>query len=206
MQIGRPVMRAMRAAAFAALCVLVSAVLHGLAGGTPVRQEVLLGAYALTWAGAFLIGGRQRGLGVLLVACFVTQYGMHHLFSASAAVPAAPFHDHGSGVGMFLVHGMTALISAWWLKRGESALAALLHLAVTAVRLWGRVLTVLLGGPVEAGVRPRPDRDERVTLPRSRCAAVISRRGPPALLSLLWFLPLGPGHHGRRPGLRRARP
>lgn len=72
----------MRSAVFAAVCVLVSAALHGFAGGEPVRPGTLLGAMALAWTGAFLLGGRQRGMDVLLGACFATQYGMHHMFSA----------------------------------------------------------------------------------------------------------------------------
>ncbi|WP_431930083.1 hypothetical protein [Nonomuraea jabiensis] len=179
-------MRATRAAVFAAVCVLVSAALHVFAGGEPVRPDILLAASAAAWAGAYLLGGGQRGIGALLAACFAAQYGMHHLFGAGAAASVQPGHEHGTGVGMFLVHAMTALISAWWLERGESALAVLLQLAVTTVRRWWRVLSVLAGGPAEAGTRaPSPSRDEHVPFPRSRFAAAISRRGPPARFSLV---------------------
>ncbi|MET9242461.1 hypothetical protein [Nonomuraea sp. NPDC003709] len=179
-------MRAIRAAVFAAVCVLVSAALHGLAGGDPVRAGTLLGALALTWTGAFLLAGRQRGMEVLLAACFAAQYGMHLLFGAGAAdVP--PPHEHATGVGMFLVHAMTAVISAWWLARGECALAALLHLAVASVGRWWSALSVLTGGLVEPspyGGRPAAWDDHDAFLQRLFAAANF-RRGPPARLSLI---------------------
>ncbi|MEU6718046.1 hypothetical protein ABZ897_41815 [Nonomuraea sp. NPDC046802] len=186
MDVGQPFLRAMRAAVFAAVCVLVSAALHGFAGGDPVRPDILLGASVLAWAGAYLLGGNQRGIGALLAACFAAQYGMHQLFSAGTATSVPADHEHDTGVGMFLVHAMTALISAWWLERGESTLAALLHLTVTTVRRWWRVLSILVGGPAEAGTHgPRPSWDEHVPFPRSRFAAALSRRGPPVRFSLI---------------------
>ncbi|MEU6781903.1 hypothetical protein ABZ912_22090 [Nonomuraea angiospora] len=179
-------MRAIRAAVFAAVCVLVSAALHGLAGGDPVRAGTLFGALALTWTGAFLLAGRRRGMEVLLAACFAAQYGMHLLFGAGGAdVP--PPHEHATGVGMFLVHATTAVISAWWLARGESALAVLLHLAVTSVGRWWRVLSVLTGGPVELspyGGR-RAAWDDHDAFLQLLFAAANFRRGPPARLSLI---------------------
>ncbi|MFI7641540.1 hypothetical protein [Nonomuraea sp. NPDC049400] len=174
----------MRAAMFAAVCVLVSAALHGLAGGEPVHAGTLTGALALAWAGAFLLGGRQRGMEVLLAACFATQYGMHQLFGAGDAA-ATSSHEHGTVLGMLLVHAVTALISAWWLARGESALAVLLHLAVATVRRWWRVLPALVGWQAEVSRHGRhPSWDEHVPFPRSRFAAAVSRRGPPARFSL----------------------
>ncbi|MGP3918441.1 hypothetical protein [Nonomuraea sp. 10N515B] len=182
----RPSLRALRAAVFAAACVLVSAALHGLAGGGPVRLEVMLAALALAWTGAYLLGRHQRGMEVLLAACFATQYGMHHLFSTGAVTPVPPSHEHGSPVGMLLVHAMTALLSAWWLERGESALAALLHLAVTTVHRWWRILSVLAGTLVELAPQAlHPSHDERVDCPQSWGAAAIPRRGPPLRFSLL---------------------
>ncbi|TMR07762.1 hypothetical protein ETD86_50630 [Nonomuraea turkmeniaca] len=176
----------MRAAVFAAACVLVSAAWHGLAGGGLVRFDVLLGALALAWTGAYVLGRRQRGMEVLLAACFASQYGMHHLFSAGAVTPIPPSQEHGSGVGMLLVHVMTALLSAWWLERGESALAALLHLAGTTIRRWWRALSVLAGGLVEPHLHTlRPSTDERVPCLHSWCATAISRRGPPLRFSLI---------------------
>ncbi|WP_327583952.1 hypothetical protein OHA25_50410 [Nonomuraea sp. NBC_00507] len=173
----------MRSAVFAAVCVLVSAALHGFAGGEPVRPGTLLGAMALAWTGAFLLGGRQRGMDVLLGACFATQYGMHHMFSAGAPVPP---HEHGTGLGMLLVHAMTALLSAWWLERGESALAVLLHLAIASIGRWWCALLVLAAGLIEGGLHGRrPPRDGHVPFPQSLFAAAISRRGPPARFSLV---------------------
>ncbi|MCG5213016.1 hypothetical protein [Streptosporangium sp. KLBMP 9127] len=186
--VGWPPVRAMRAVVFAVACVAVSATLHGLAGGGRVQLGVLMGATALTWAGAFALGARQRGRGALLVACFTSQYGMHHLFSAGAVPEPSSLaghlsHQHGGGLGMLLVHGLAAVGSAWWLERGESALASLLHLAVT---LMHRLIVRLLA-PLIVTERPVPiiRRTDAAPLTSTLLAAVVSRRGPPALPSVL---------------------
>ncbi|GAA2814081.1 hypothetical protein [Nonomuraea dietziae] len=187
--VGRPLLRAIRATVFAVACVLVSAALHVLAGGAAVRPSTLAGAVALTWAGAFLLGRRQRGVGVLLAACFAAQYGMHHLFTAGAATPplAAPVHAHGtSGLGMLLVHVAIAVMSSWWLERGESSLATILHLAVTSLGALWTGLLVLAGALVVPRVPRRPRTDhEADRLRRILLATGVRRRGPPTLLSVL---------------------
>ncbi|MFE3454893.1 hypothetical protein ACFXJ8_38815 [Nonomuraea sp. NPDC059194] len=166
-------------------CVLVSSALHILAGGAAIRPDFLAGAAALTWAGSYLLGARQRGMEVLLPACFAAQYGMHHLFTAGAepVLPASFDHDHGSGLGMLLVHALVGVVSAWWLERGESALATMLHLVVAS--LWTGLI-VLAAALVEPRMPGRPlvahaiDRLRRFLL-----AAGVSRRGPPLSVSVL---------------------
>ncbi|MGV9302724.1 hypothetical protein ACWDLG_05080 [Nonomuraea sp. NPDC003727] len=188
MDVGRPLIRALRAAVFAVACVLVSAVLHVLAGGAGVRLETMAGALTLTWAGAFLLGRRQCGVEVLLAACFAAQYGMHHLFTAGAppAVSAPATHGHGTGLGMLLVHVVAAVGSAWWLARGESALATLLHLAGASVSMAWAALLLLPAVPIEFGpaVRVTPWRGP-VPPRRAPFAVVVSRRGPPVSFSVL---------------------
>ncbi len=172
---------------FAAACVLVSAALHALAGGGVVPPHTLAAAMALAWIAAYLAGGRQRGMSTLLGACFAAQYGMHHLFAAGAGVaaPQVAGHDHGGGLGMLLVHAAAAAGSAWWLERGDSALATMLRLAVTSLgRLWTGLL-ILAGALVDAGFPGRAPvshgaERRRVVL----FAAVVSRRGPPVPLSV----------------------
>ncbi|GAA4188502.1 hypothetical protein [Microbispora amethystogenes] len=189
MSTGRPSLRAFRAAVFAAACVLVSAALHMLAGGAPVRAGALVAALALTWLGAFLLAARRRGMDVLLGACFAAQYGLHHLFTLGAAHEPATMWtgEHGTGLGMLLIHAATAVLSAWALERGESALALIVHLAVTPVRrLW--TLAVVLAGP-PTGAAPLPSGVlGRFSLPlprRADFAVVVARRGPPSVLSVL---------------------
>lgn len=179
--LGRPPLRALRATAFAVACVLVSSAVHVLAGGATVRPIFLAGAMALTWVGAYLLGGRQRGRQALLGACFAAQYGMHHLFTAGAE--ASPEHGHGTGLGMFLVHVVIAVGSAWWLERGESALTTILHLAVAS--LWAGLL-ILSGALIEPLLPGRPPVAHAVDRLRLfLLAACVCRRGPPLSISVL---------------------
>lgn len=189
MHVGRPLLRSLRAAVFAVACVLVSAALHVLAGGAAVRLGTLAAALALTWLGAFLLGGRQRGMDVLLGACFAAQYGMHHLFTAGAE-PVAPMlteQGHGSWLGMVLVHAVAAVGSAWWLARGDSVLATLVHLAATSLDgLWAALLLVLRTAPIEVGpTAPTALWDDPTPRRRAAFAMAVSRRGPPVRFSVL---------------------
>ncbi|MBB5078034.1 hypothetical protein [Nonomuraea endophytica] len=191
MHVGRPVLRALRATVFAVACVLASLTLHILAGGAQVRPVTLGLALALTWAGAYLLGRRQRGRELLLVISFAAQYGMHHLFTAGAEPVAAQVaaHGHGDGVGnglgMLLVHAVVALISAWWLERGECALALLAHLAVASVGgLWARLFVLLTATPETGSAGLAPVEDEGTFAPRAPFVTIVSRRGPPLTLSV----------------------
>ncbi|MEN3535412.1 hypothetical protein AAH991_09910 [Microbispora sp. ZYX-F-249] len=174
---------------FAAACVLVSAALHVLAGGAPVRGETLVAAMVLTWLGAFLLAGRQRGMEVLLSASFGAQYGMHHLFTVGAAhaSPSPWTGEHGTGLGMVLIHAAIAVLSAWVLEHGESALAMIVHLAVTPVRGLRAVLRVLAGALADiAPLSPGPVGEPPFPVPRrSDFVVVVARRGPPLAVSVL---------------------
>ncbi|MEV0384776.1 hypothetical protein [Nonomuraea sp. NPDC050643] len=189
MHVGRPFWRALRAAAFAVACVLVSAAMHVLAGGTVVHLGSMAVALAVAWAGAYVLGGRGRGVNVLLGACFTAQYGMHHLFGATMpdlpSVTPQSSHPHGAGLGMLLVHALAAFGSAWWLARGDSALATLLHLAVASVGEFWAALLIVAGVPIEPGTACRPASwDGPVPRRRLLVAASVSRRGPPVLSSV----------------------
>jgi hypothetical protein len=202
--IGRPAPRALRASVFAVVCVLLSAGLHTLSAGDSVSLPVLVVAMAATWGTAFALGGRQRGRGTLLGACFVAQYGLHHLFSAQHGVHHLIATRHGlecllagdisgglpdgglamAGVNgrMLLIHVAVALASSWWLERGESALVGLMHLAMTSVRGLLPPLLAPLAAPVAAGpslvtASVSPAR------PSPPHVAAISRRGPPLAFS-----------------------
>ncbi len=171
------------------VCVLVSAALHVLAGGVAVRPSALAGAVALTWAGAFLLGRRQRGMGVLLAACFAAQYGMHHLFTAGAETPPPASLDHahgGSGLAMLLVHVAVAAMSSWWLERGDTTLATILRLAVTSLGVLWAGLLILAGAPVESRLPRRPQVEHGIDrLRRLLLGAGVRRRGPPTSVSVL---------------------
>ncbi|MEV4222229.1 hypothetical protein [Nonomuraea sp. NPDC049725] len=190
-QIGRPAVRALRAAAFTAICVLASAALHMLVGGTSIRPGALVVAVAATWTSAYALGSRQRGRPTLLALCGASQWGLHQLFAAgeqtASAMQAIPQsgHDHGTGFGMLLIHVAVALASSCWLARGESALACVLHLAAVGMTRYWRLLMAALAVPAGPPVttRPRltpawPDTARRIPAALVRA---VSRRGPPAL-------------------------
>ncbi|GAA3790032.1 hypothetical protein GCM10022226_06140 [Sphaerisporangium flaviroseum] len=175
-----PVLRLLRATVFAVVCVAVSLGMHALAGGAAIDAAVFIEVTALVTGGAFVLARRQRGLGALLAAAFATQYGLHHLFSAAAVQPP-PVAGHGHGglavdVAMLLAHTVTALLSAHWLERGETALAMLLRLLVAAV------VTLLVRVAVPAAPRlvTRPCEDGGFSFLTRLLAAPVSRRGPPA--------------------------
>ncbi|MEU1721573.1 MFS transporter [Nonomuraea sp. NPDC005692] len=200
MQVARPVVRALRAAVFTAVCVLASAALHTLVGGTAIAPGPLALAVAATFAAAYAAGSRPRGWAPLLAMCVAAQYGLHELFDASesaryglshlldasspsfAGPPAGPVaHGHGSS-GMVVIHLAVAVSSSWWLARGDAALAALLRLSTvrlarlwTVLCAWSSVLAPPPAGPARACPLWPPVAGHRALL----LAPVLSRRGPP---------------------------
>ncbi|MFI7223128.1 hypothetical protein ACIBO5_07880 [Nonomuraea angiospora] len=184
--VGHPAIRALRAAVFAAACVLASAALHVLVGGGGMRPGGLAAATAAIWAGAYLMAGRRREWPELLALCAVSQYGLHQLFSGAS--PVSPVfssgHEHGPGLAMPMIHLAAAMCSSWWLVRGELALAMLLHLnAVCAAgvrTLLAAAITVLAPLAVIGRSRSAPVRREPVPRVPALLAVVVPRRGPPA--------------------------
>ncbi|MDF5756989.1 MFS transporter [Spongiactinospora sp. TRM90649] len=176
--------RLARAAVFAAVCVVVSMAGHAFAGGGIVTFPLLAvgaaGAFTLAWA----MGRRERGPGVVLAATVGAQVVLHELFDRSPGAPDGPplvvfdtGHGHPGG-GMTLAHLVVALLTGWWLYRGESALWLM-------ARLWRMPLPAVPRGafapvrvpPVRQAVpaaAPPPSVTPEVTAP-------IHRRGPPML-------------------------
>ncbi|MFF4559472.1 hypothetical protein [Streptomyces sp. NPDC001435] len=197
-----PAVRSLRAAVFAAVCVLLAAAGHGLAMGVmpPLWADAaaFLGVFALGW----LLGGRERSLAGIGAAMFVTQAGLHVGFDAARPVAPLPTHAmrttavHAHGMAAVHAHGMAAmarphtvtahataahvlaaLVASWWLRRGEAALWSLLRRAVALVPglvAWWR------GSPLPAlldGLRRVPD----AVIPARRLPLryAVRRRGPP---------------------------
>ncbi|GLX02570.1 MFS transporter [Microtetraspora sp. NBRC 16547] len=173
-----PGLRLARAAVFATVCVLVSAAGHFFAGGGPVAPGVLaagaLGALTL----AYVLNGRERGPEAVMAATVAAQDLLHELFTWSASAPAVHSAHGHLGVGMLLVHLLVALVSGWWLCRGEDAVWLML-------RLWGAPPF-----PLPRRLRAVPEeshRPLRQAVPPSEAephrgheiAPAIPRRGPP---------------------------
>ncbi|MEV4474069.1 hypothetical protein [Nonomuraea sp. NPDC049504] len=173
------VLRLARAVVFATVCGAVSVGGHALAGGGAVPFPVYLAAVLATLALAYLADGRERGPGAVLAATVGTQMLLHQLFDRLAPGEAAG-HVHGHpAAGMLLVHLTVAVLSAWWLHRGESALWLILRLYGTpfpAVRL----LVTAVAVPDARPPAWRPATPETAPLLGRLVSRTISRRGPPA--------------------------
>ncbi|MEW1778288.1 hypothetical protein [Streptomyces sp. NPDC086777] len=152
-----PAVRSLRAAVFAAVCVLLGAAGHGLAmGDLPPLWADAAGFVAVFALGRGL-AGRERGLPEIGVGMLLTQAGLHFGFDAARAVtpaahapamPMAQMRMHGHAMaGMAgmrgvaqqhphlhvltahatLAHIVAALVASWWLRRGEAALWSVLR-------------------------------------------------------------------------------
>ncbi|MFF2303477.1 hypothetical protein ACFVVP_13355 [Streptomyces sp. NPDC058128] len=83
--------RGVRAAMFAAVCVLLAATGHILMSGQGVPAWTLAVAFAATVSATWFLAGRERGLLAVTTASVVVQSALHTAFSWSqtTAVPAA---------------------------------------------------------------------------------------------------------------------
>ncbi|GAA0916040.1 MFS transporter [Nonomuraea longicatena] len=175
-----PVFRLIRAAAFAAVCVLVSAGGHLFAGGGAISPIALGLGFGVPYVLALVVNGRERSRESVLVATSVVQLVLHQVFARVAPVAELDTGHGHLNVGMTMVHLTVALLSGWWLHQGEQAVW-------TALRLWGVAPLLLLFAapvPVEAGVglwRAVPC--DRVGVWRSPVfTRALRRRGPPGFV------------------------
>ncbi|OXS30605.1 hypothetical protein [Streptomyces sp. XY006] len=89
--------RAMRAAVFAAVCVVLAALGHVMMSGDHVPVPVLLGGWAVTGAAGWCLAGRERGLGVVVAVAVVVQTALHSAFSLAPGATAPAPTAHGAG-------------------------------------------------------------------------------------------------------------
>ncbi|WP_330460769.1 hypothetical protein OIB37_30165 [Streptomyces sp. NBC_00820] len=83
-----PAVRGLRAAVFAAVCVLLAAAGHGLAMGVMPRPGVDGVAFLAVFGLGWLLGGRERSLPGIGAVMLATQGALHAAFDA--ARPGAP--------------------------------------------------------------------------------------------------------------------
>jgi hypothetical protein len=155
-----PLVRAVRAALFAVVCVSVSAAVHSVAGGCPIDVgSAAVGLLAITVVAYTGLGRERRGL-TLTLGLGASQVGLHYLFdgmntpgpgASPSAMPAmppmpgmpammtAPTPDatHPSATAMLFAHVIAVLVCGWWLRRGERDFFAL-----------GRTAAILAAGPL----------------------------------------------------------
>ncbi|MDF6017211.1 hypothetical protein [Streptomyces sp. JH34] len=82
--------RAVRAALFAAVCVLLAATGHVLMSGTPVPGWVLFAALAGTTAAAWFLAGRERGVLAVTTAAVAAQTALHAGFTYAQSLAPPP--------------------------------------------------------------------------------------------------------------------
>ncbi|WP_233515472.1 hypothetical protein [Marinitenerispora sediminis] len=170
---------------------------HALSSGHAVAASGLVIAFAGVFLAARAAAGRERGFAQILGWMLWGQLALHLFFSvfsgltggmppdpAGAAqavghqMSAVPSDTGASGPGMLAAHLGAAVVSAWWLRRGEAA----------AFSLAGQLVTLLFGllwAPLRPRTVPavrRPAGFPRTAQGRPRPAAlrhVVVLRGPP---------------------------
>ncbi|MFC9282016.1 hypothetical protein [Streptomyces collinus] len=147
-----PAVRSLRAAVFAAVCVLLAAAGHGLAMGdmpsVGADAVAFLGVFGLGWA----LGRRERSLPGIGAAMLATQAGLHFAFGAAhpgsaagsgrahamhmASMHMASMAGHGmAGHGMAAMHLHSATVHTTT-AHATTAYATLAHLLAALVASW----------------------------------------------------------------------
>ncbi|MFD9003396.1 hypothetical protein ACFV0T_20865 [Streptomyces sp. NPDC059582] len=191
-----PAVRSLRAAVFAAVCVLLAAAGHGLATGNAPPLWADGAGFLAVFAAGWLLGGRERSLPGIGTAMLATQAVLHLAFSRAVTTAPATHMAHmahmthlrGDGhpvtqahamhTNVVAAHFLAALVASWWLRRGEAAVWSLLRRAVTflpGLRAWWR-------DPAAPPPLPAAGRTPVDTLPPRTLLLrhAVSRRGPPA--------------------------
>jgi hypothetical protein len=138
------------------------------------------GLLGLTVVGIALAGA-ERSLATILTGLLGGQFMLHALFTAAQhgqhLTHGHPMSPSSGGTAMTAVHVAAAVVSAWWLRRGERAVWGLAkRLAAVVVR------RVLLPAPARVSTPPAPlVTATRAAEPRETFLRhVVVRRGPPA--------------------------
>ncbi|MGW1377476.1 hypothetical protein ACWD6P_24840 [Streptomyces sp. NPDC002446] len=194
--------RAVRAAIFAAACVLLAALGHHLMSGTAVPWWAMAAAFAATAAAAWVLAARERGVLVVTSAAVAAQAALHYGFSlaqappgaAETAMPVPPdqahhvIHtlahaSHGTGgmppFGMPAAHLLAALLCGLWLAHGEQAAFRILRAVAGRLVAPLRLLARLAVPPHRPRIRVRRARQVRVPR-RLLLVYALTLRGPPS--------------------------
>ncbi|POX38045.1 hypothetical protein C3486_24985 [Streptomyces sp. Ru73] len=195
--------RAVRAAVFAAVCVLLAAAGHVLMSGLPLPWWALAAGAAAAGGTAWCLAGRERGLPLVVSVAVAAQGVLHTAFSLAQTAdgPPAPTHamhhdmshsmrhgmPHGmahdmagmSSTGMFAAHLLAAVLCGLWLAYGERAAFRILRTLAGWFAAPLRLLLVLPVPPRRPRIRARRARTVRAPR-RLLLVHVLTTRGPPA--------------------------
>lgn len=151
-----PVLPTARAALFTASCLSLGMAAHRIMSASPIPLWALVLGGIVVYVPARLGARRERGLMGITLMMGALQVMLHLLFSYAQAVAAAseccvgisapsmagmpmpagssmslPVSGVGTGMrmgmGMQVAHALAALACAWWLRRGEAAVHALVR-------------------------------------------------------------------------------
>lgn len=96
--------RTLRAALFAAVCVLLAALGHVMMSGAEVPAWALAAGVAVTGIAGWCLAGRERGLSLIVTVVVVAQTALHSAFSL-----AGPESGAAASAGMGAMGGMSAM-------------------------------------------------------------------------------------------------
>lgn len=184
----RPVFRLARAVIFAVVCVTLATAGHAMASHAAVPPVAVVAGLLLLLAVAVVLGGSERSLATILGGLLGGQFMLHVLFAA-AQHGQSMAHGHtvpasSGGATMVFAHTGTAIVAAWWLRRGERSVWRLARRAATTVL---RSALALLTGPPRPLPRRRPATGAAPAIGPAKATLrhVLVRRGPPAPSSTL---------------------
>ncbi|WP_031102872.1 hypothetical protein [Streptomyces sp. NRRL S-146] len=199
--------RALRAAVFAAVCVLLAALGHRMMSGSAVPWWSMAAAFAGVGGAAWPLAGRERGRLLVVCVAVATQAALHMSYSLAQAVtrpqpPALPAaHQHTttddtsmqhmahlghmghdmagtSSTGMLAAHVLAALLCSLWLAHGERAVFRILRALAGWLAAPLRLPVLLPASPQRPRTRPQRHRSART--PRQFLLVhSITSRGPP---------------------------
>lgn len=220
--------RVARGSLIASVAVLLAALWHVAAGGTPPAMLGLVVALAFGVPVSVLLAGKTLSLGRLSLAVGVSQLLLHALFGlgagSSSALTVAGHHGsvtlaateaamaqsagHGAAHSlgaMWLAHALAAVVTIMALRRGERAVTALMRLAHTRLR----AVLLAFSGTVPVLVRAATVRTALLgTFVPTDLAVLLSpmrHRGPPQL-ALYEPRQVGPPRPWRPGGIRGSNP
>lgn len=181
------VVRSVRAAVFALLCVLLATGGHALATGTAPPVWVQVAAVVPVFATGCPLAGRERSLAGIGGALLAVQGGLHLVFDTVQPHQAMIMHGrrmtqaHALTPHATVAHVGAAVMLAWWLRRGEAAVWSLLRRAVAfmpGLAAWWLVAAGVRSTPEAPGC-VRPVSGEPGPLRGARLRYAVQRRGPP---------------------------
>ncbi|TDD62732.1 hypothetical protein E1263_03190 [Kribbella antibiotica] len=179
--------RAVRAALFAVVCVLLTVLGHVLMSGTPLPWWVTVGAFVGVFGAGWWFAARERDVPSVTAVAVAAQAVLHGGFTIAQLLSAPAMHGHGhsmglgSMLGMFGAHLLAGLLSGLWLALGEQAAFRIVRLVAQRV---STSLSLATRAPLQLpriGLRPV---FRFWTMRQWRLGHAIVSRGPPSVVAV----------------------